>query len=110
MNEMKKVIYLGTIFWIKKITGIGHARGLFLISLVALTSISFAASGDMLEGTSNALVDTILKTGKIYIYLGELVVAVIIYIKSRNIGVFTGIIVIAFFLNYIMPKFLGINS
>src|SRR3954469_19414278 len=84
---------------VKRILKLAAALGLAAWSLHAFAQ---QAGGDLLAGTDTSAKATLTGTGKVYLYLGEGVVALITYIKSRNPMVLTGIIVCAIFLNIII--------
>lgn len=69
------------------------------ISLMSFCFESFAAGGDILQGTDESLWATINGTGKNYIYAVEGVVALAAFIKTKNLLVFGGIIAVAIFIN-----------
>lgn len=66
-----------------------------------------AGAKDLLEGTSADLVATIFGEGKKYIYLGEGLVALMGYIKTRNLMTFGGIFIVSIFLNSILAKLIS---
>ena len=68
----------------------------FIISILMLTCLSVYAEGkDLLAGTESDLVSTIQGTGKKYLYIAEVVIASIGFVKTRNPSVFAGIIALA---------------
>ncbi len=57
---------------------------------------------DLLQGTDQSAWATFDGTGKKYLYLVEGLVALFMYIKSKNVMVLTGIVVVAIFINVIL--------
>ena len=76
-----------------------------LIALLAFTDFVWAA--DLLKDSQKNLQETVMGTGKLFIYLIEAVIAIALYIKTRNLMVFLGVIIIAVFIEIITKKFLG---
>ncbi len=78
-------------------------RCLLAIFLLILNSHAFADdTSDLLQGTDQSAWTTFNGTGKKYLYLIEGLVALFMYIKSKNIMVLTGIVVVAIFINIIL--------
>ncbi len=76
---------------------------LIAICFIALSTHAFADSGtDLLQGTDSSAWDTFNGTGKKYIYLGEGLVAVFTYIKTKNVMALIGIVIVAIFINVIL--------
>lgn len=73
-----------------------------------LFSHAFAAGKDLLEGTTDDLSATILGKGKTFIYLAEIVLSIIVFLKTRNPAVFIGIIIITIGFN-VMIKLAGLS-
>lgn len=63
---------------------------------------TFAGGSDLLAGTEAELLATLQGTGKKYIYLAEGILSIAAYIKTKNLLVLTGIIVVAMFLNIVI--------
>jgi len=82
----------------------------FLIAVLLSGSVmdfALADSGtDLLEGTDQSFWATFNGTGKKYLYAGEGILALITYIKSKNVAALIGVIVISVFIN-ILLKFAG---
>ncbi len=70
------------------------AFGLFGFSMQA-----FADSTDLLKGTDASWWATFNGTGKVYLYTGEAVFAIVLFIKTRNMVTFIGIIALAVFID-----------
>jgi hypothetical protein len=89
-----------------------HARKMFWIKTLILTVLVlfsthvFAEGSDLLQGTDESFWATLNGTGKKYIYGIEFILAVAMYIKSKNVLVFVGVIAIAVFFNVLL-KFIG---
>jgi hypothetical protein len=77
-----------------------------LACLIMLATYAFADGSDLLQGTDTSFWTTLNGTGKKYIYGTEFILAVATYIKSKNLLVFVGVIVIAVFFNVLL-KFVG---
>lgn len=71
-----------------------------VLFLVSLSAHVFAA--DLLQGTETNLLDTLNGTGKKYLYLSEGIVSLLLYIKTKNVMVLVGIIVVAVFFNIML--------
>jgi len=71
-----------------------------LLLLVVDDQISFAK--DLLEGSQDILIETLEGTGKKYIYLAEGILSIAAYIKTKNLLVLMGIIIVAMFLNIVL--------
>jgi len=57
---------------------------------------------DLLEGTSTSLLETLRGTGMKFVYLTEGIVSLAAYIKTKNLLVLSGIIVVSIFFNIIL--------
>ena len=68
--------------------------GLFGCSLEAL-----ADGDDLLKGTDTSWWATFNGTGKVYLYTGEAILAIVLFIKSRNMVAFIGIVALAVFID-----------
>jgi hypothetical protein len=58
-----------------------------------------ASATDLLDGTESNLLDTLNGTGKKYLYISECLVSLLIYIKTKNVMVLVGIMIVAVFFN-----------
>lgn len=74
------------------------------LCLISCTTHAFAS--DLLNGTETDLMDTLNGTGKKYLYIAECLVSLLVYIKTKNVLVLIGIMVVAIFFN-IMIKMAG---
>lgn len=72
-----------------------------------LSASAFADGTDILAGTSENLVNTIKGSGSIYLYLAEGIISLAAFIKTKNILVLSGIIVVSVFIN-VMLKVAGV--
>lgn len=79
---------------------------LLLLTVVMLVS-SHAFATDLGVGVETDAIDTVKGTGKKLLYLCEIVVACATWLKSRSGMAFTGVIVLAVGLNFIL-KLAGI--
>lgn len=76
---------------------------LILIAVFGASSHAFADDGtDLLSGTDQSAWATFNGTGKKYIYLGEGLLALFTYIKTKNVMALIGIVVVAVFINIIL--------
>jgi|GEM_PF-2424296 len=79
------------------------AINLFItICLIGISSLALAAGDDILKGTDASLIATITGSGKRYIYITEGLVSLAMYIKTKNLLVLFGIIVVAVFFNIVL--------
>jgi hypothetical protein len=76
-----------------------------LVILFAFADLALA--DDLLKDSQVNLKDTVMGTGKLFIYLIEAVIAIALYMKTRNLMVFLGVIIIAVFVEIVTKKFLG---
>ncbi|HVV69600.1 MAG TPA: hypothetical protein VHE99_11330 [Gammaproteobacteria bacterium] len=60
---------------------------------------AFADGVDILKGTDSNFWSTFNGTGKVYLYIGEAIIAIVMFIKSRNMIAFIGIISVAVFID-----------
>lgn len=75
-------------------------RILIAICLVCLANHAFADDGtDVLSGDDSDAWATLGGTGKKLILLGEILVATITYVKTKNIFALTGVVIILFFID-----------
>lgn len=86
-----------------------HPQSQFLLKLLLFIVLfiihnhAFADDGsDLLQGTDQSAWATFNGTGKKYLYLVEGLVALFMYIKSKNVMALTGIVVVAIFINVIL--------
>lgn len=78
-------------------------RWLLIAFLVFWTGHVFADDqGDILAGTDTTLGKTIGGTGKKFIYAAEGILSLAMYIKTKNLLVLCGIVVVAVFFNIIL--------
>lgn len=70
--------------------------------LLAICGHAFADGSDLLSGTDQSAWATFQGTGKKYIYLGEGLLALFTYIKTKNVIALIGIVVVAIFINIIL--------
>ncbi len=65
--------------------------------------LSALADGtDILAGTDASLWETLNGTGKKYIYAAEGILGLAGYMKTKNLLIFTGIVVVSIFFNIIL--------
>ncbi len=73
------------------------------ICLIGMSAHAFADDGsDLLQGTDSSAWATFNGTGKKYIYLGEGLLALFTYIKTKNVLALIGIVIVAIFINIIL--------
>lgn len=73
------------------------------ICLIGISTHAFADDGgDLLQGTDTSAWATFNGTGKKYIYLGEGLLALFTYIKTKNVLALIGIVIVAIFINIIL--------
>jgi hypothetical protein len=70
-------------------------KALMAVCLIVLATHVFA--NDILQGTDTDAHDTLNGTGKKFIYLGEIIVVLVGFVKTRNVWLFAGIFVIPIF-------------
>ena len=63
---------------------------------------AYASGQDILAGTTATLDTTLRGTGRHYLYLAEGITALIAYIRSKNVVLLGGIVVVAIFLNVLL--------
>jgi hypothetical protein len=74
-----------------------------LVSAIILAScVCYASGSDILSGTADSLIATINGTGKTYIYLTEGILSVATYIRSKNLLLLSGIVVVSIFLDIML--------
>lgn len=78
---------------------------LFAFCMMGISSKLMAA--DLLAGTTDDLVNTLNGSGKTYLYIAEGILSLAVYIKTKNLLVLGGIVVVSIFFN-IMMKVAGI--
>lgn len=86
--------YLSKVFW--------------YVCLISVFSLIFTGANaeDLLSGTAESANQTFYGTGKYFLYLGEIVVGIILFIATRKYTVLTGIVVLSIFINSVLPHFL----
>jgi hypothetical protein len=78
-------------------------RWLLIAFLVFWTGHVFADDQlDILAGTDKSLGATLSKTGKTYLYVAEGILSLAMYIKTKNLLVLGGIVVVAVFFNIVL--------
>lgn len=77
-------------------------RLVLLISLIGLCGSALADGNDILNGTDASLWATLNGTGKKYIYAAEGILGLAAYMKTKNLLVLTGIVVVSIFFNIIL--------
>lgn len=77
-----------------------------LTGLLLLNCINCFAT-DILQGAEQDVFDTLGGTGKTLIYLAEVIVATISYVKTRNIMVFVGTAVVFIAFNFLFKMVTG---
>lgn len=74
-----------------------------ILSLIGISFYAFADDGtDLLSGTTTNLVKTLSGTGMKFVYLTEGIVSLAAYIKTKNLLVLSGIVVVSIFFNIII--------
>lgn len=73
-------------------------KGLFVIAIF-LMGTHLAHAEDLLAGAFEDANQTFIGTGKKFIYLAEIIISIVGFIKTRNILIFSGCVIIAIFLN-----------
>jgi hypothetical protein len=70
---------------------------------VGFISTCFAEGSDLLDGTGSDLIATLMGSRfKMFVYIGEGLLSLIAFIKTKNPLILFGIIVVAFFFNLIL--------
>jgi len=82
---------------IKNLMKIGLTLGL----LIFCVSV-FADGTDLLKDTDADLISTVKGTGKTYLYIAELVIASIGFVKTRNPTIFLGILALSVGFNVLL--------
>lgn len=77
-------------------------RLLLLMGLMCLCDSALADGNDILSGTDASLWATLNGTGKKYIYAAEGILGLAAYMKTKNLLVLTGIVVVSIFFNIIL--------
>lgn len=85
------------------------ARVLLAICILGITGYAFAGGEDILSGTDTSLIATLNGSGKKYIYLVEGFLSLAMYIKTKNLLVLFGIVIVAVFFNIIL-KIAGVTG
>jgi len=78
-----------------------------LIALCFIGITTHAFADDLLKGTETNLVDTLNGTGKKYLYIAEGLMSLLLYIKTKNVMLLVGILIVSIFFN-IMLKMAGV--
>ena len=77
-------------------------RLLIGFTLLGCSIAAFADGTDILQGTDASLWATLNGTGKKYIYAAEGILGLAAYMKTKNLLVLTGIVVVSIFFNIIL--------
>ena len=77
-------------------------RLFLLMSLMGLCGSALADGNDILSGTDASLWATLTGTGKKYIYAAEGILGLAAYMKTKNLLVLSGIVVVSIFFNIIL--------
>lgn len=80
----------------------------FLLTLVGL-HLAYASGNDLLQSAEGDVTATITGSGKVLLYVGEMVAAIISFIATRKYTAFIGVVAIAIFIDVLM-KVAGISS
>jgi len=80
--------------------------GLMML-MVALVWLEPTLANDLLQGTETAAKDTLNGSFKTYAYITEGIMAMAMYIKTKNLLVLIGIVIVAFFLNTVLKHFIA---
>ena len=81
-------------------------RFLCVLCCMVLCGAALAGGADLLDGTDSSFWATFNGTGKKYVYAGEGILALVTYMRTRNVMALAGMIVISVFIN-ILLKFAG---
>jgi hypothetical protein len=78
-------------------------KALMVVCLLGFISTCFADGSDLLDGTGSDLIATLMGSRfKMFVYIGEGLLSLIAFIKTKNPLILLGIIVVAFFFNLIL--------
>ena len=79
-------------------------RLLLTLGLIGLSSYALAddQAKDLLDGTAASLIKTLSGTGMKFVYLTEGIVSLAAYIKTKNLLVLSGIVVVSIFFNIVL--------
>ncbi len=77
-------------------------RSLLAISVMSICLDALADGTDILNGTDASLWATLNGTGKKYIYASEGILGLAAYMKTKNLLVLSGIVVVSIFFNIIL--------
>ncbi len=105
MEQLKSISQtLGCRLWcaLCQPNSLATARLLLLVGLIGLCSSALADGTDILAGTDASLWETLNHTGKKYIYAAEGILGLAAYMKTKNLLVLTGIVVVSIFFNIIL--------
>lgn len=91
----------------RQLATISPSKMILMLLGVMLSISAFAEGTDLLSGTTENLVNTIKGSGSIYLYLAEGILSLAAFIKTKNILVLSGIIVVSVFIN-VMLKVAGV--
>ncbi|OGT67602.1 MAG: hypothetical protein A3J38_10145 [Gammaproteobacteria bacterium RIFCSPHIGHO2_12_FULL_45_9] len=76
------------------------------LGCLVFCSVVLAGGSDLLDGTDSSFWATFNGTGKKYVYAGEGILALVTYIRTRNVMALGGMVVVSVFIN-ILLKFAG---
>lgn len=79
-------------------------KAFFIVSMMLGTRHVFAT--DLLENTTQDTEDTLTGSGRKWLILIDFAVAAALYIKTKNVMVFLGVLVITVAITSILPAFL----
>jgi len=85
-----------------KKTGVWQFLLLLGLTVISLGIFADDTGKDLLAGTSESLVKTLSGTGMKFVYLTEGIVSLAAYIKTKNLLVLSGVIVVSVFFNIIL--------
>lgn len=77
-------------------------RWLLAVSVMGICLLALADGTDILNGTDASLWATLNGTGKKYIYAAEGILGLAGYMKTKNLLVLSGIVVVSIFFNIIL--------
>lgn len=78
-------------------------KATLILGLIGISLYAAADEGtDLLSGTTANLVKTLSGTGMKFVYLTEGIVSLAAYIKTKNLLVLSGIVVVSVFFNIIL--------
>jgi hypothetical protein len=75
---------------------------IIVLCCLGISGLALANGDDILKGTDASLIATLNGSGKKYIYLIEGFLSLAMYIKTKNLMVLFGIVIVAVFFNIIL--------